>query len=102
MHNVRRLESSELQGNQWGSIERQLRFHVGGVLLTCPVAELVVCIWEKVIRLEGPGVVVGMLCSSVGRWSGVEHIEAAILVHIVDQLVHIFVPARQANALNHC
>ena len=69
---------------------------------TSPVACCTVCIWEEVIRLEGPRGVVLVLGISVGVWRGIEHIQAAILVSVVYQLVHILVPARHCSASSCC
>ena len=58
---------------------------------TCPVTHWAVSIWEEIIGLERPRVVVGVLCSHVLGWSGIEGVDAAILIEVVDQLVHVFV-----------
>ena len=60
---------------------------------TCPVACGAVGIWEEVIRLEGPRGIVAVLGVGVGVRRGVEYIQPAILVSVVNQLVHVFEPA---------
>ena len=59
--------------------------------LTSPVAHGAVCIGEEVICLERPRVVVLMLDSHILSGSGIESIDAAILIDVVNQLVHILI-----------
>lgn len=60
-------------------------------VLTCPIADRAVSIREEVISLERPRVVVAVLDGHILCGSGVEGIDATILIQVVDQLIHVLV-----------
>jgi len=65
----------------------------GGGFDTGPVACGAVRIGEEVVGLQRPGVVEGVLGVHVRLGRGVQGVHAAVQVDVVDQLVHVLVPA---------
>ncbi len=52
-----------------------------------------VSIGEEIISLQGPGMVEAIFDIHVLGWGRVEGIDPAILIDIVDEFVHVLVPA---------
>lgn len=59
---------------------------------TGPEAGWAIRVWEEVVGLERPGHVVRVLGRRVACRRGVEHVDTAVQVGVMDQLVQVFEP----------